>query len=147
MEKIRDLTMLSDILPDRLPRRGVGGRRRRAPRCTSQAPVPSVSRAAASARILGAAVVMIGDMNPERLAHAKSRRLRADRPDQERQARRADRGDHRRDRRSMRRWTPSASRRRGHGQSHTVEAPATVLNSLDDDHARRRDRSASPAST
>src|ERR1700692_4071924 len=70
MEKIRDLTCLSDILPTGFhgavtARVGVG----------STAYVagagPVALAAAASARILGAATVLIGDMNQERLAHAK----------------------------------------------------------------------------
>jgi glutathione-independent formaldehyde dehydrogenase len=71
MAKIRDLTMLSDILPT-----GFHGA------VTAGVGVGSVVyiagagpvglAAAASAQILGAAVVLIGDMNQERLAHAKS---------------------------------------------------------------------------
>lgn len=70
MAKIRDLTMLSDILPT-----GFHGA------VTAGVGVGSVVyiagagpvglAAAASAQILGAAVVLIGDMNQERLAHAK----------------------------------------------------------------------------
>lgn len=71
MSKIRDLTMLSDILPT-----GFHGA------VTAGVGVGSVVyvagagpvglAAAASAQILGAAVVMIGDMNDERLKHAKN---------------------------------------------------------------------------
>jgi len=71
MEKIRDLTMLSDILPTGFHaalRAGVG--------VGSTVYVagagPVGLAAAASAQVLGAAVVMIGDFNPDRLAHAKS---------------------------------------------------------------------------
>lgn len=70
LEKILDLTMLSDILPT-----GFHGA------VTAGVGVGSIVyvagagpvglAAAASARILGAAVVMIGDMNQERLEHAK----------------------------------------------------------------------------
>ncbi|MCU1225692.1 MAG: formaldehyde dehydrogenase, glutathione-independent [Edaphobacter sp.] len=70
MEKIKDLTMLSDILPT-----GFHGA------VTAGVEVGSIVyiagagpvglAAAASAQILGAALVMIGDMNAERLEHAK----------------------------------------------------------------------------
>jgi glutathione-independent formaldehyde dehydrogenase len=71
MAKIRDLTMLSDILPT-----GFHGA------VTAGVGVGSIVyiagagpvglAAAAAAQILGAALVMIGDMNAERLQHAKS---------------------------------------------------------------------------
>jgi glutathione-independent formaldehyde dehydrogenase len=71
MAKIRDLTMLSDILPT-----GFHGAVSAGVQVGSTVYVagagPVGLAAAASARILGAAVVMIGDMNQERLAHAKS---------------------------------------------------------------------------
>lgn len=71
MSKIRDLTMLSDILPT-----GFHGAVNAGVGVGSTVYVagagPVGLAAAASARILGAAVVMIGDMNPERLRHAKS---------------------------------------------------------------------------
>src|ERR1017187_7812977 len=71
MEKIRDLTMLSDILPTGFHGAvsagvGVGS----IVYVAGAGPVGLA--AAASAQILGAAVVMIGDMNHERLKHAKS---------------------------------------------------------------------------
>lgn len=69
MEKIRDLTMLSDILPT-----GFHGAVKAGVGVGSVVYVagagPVGLAAAASARILGAAVVMIGDFNKERLAHA-----------------------------------------------------------------------------
>src|SRR6201997_2774143 len=70
MEKIRDLTCLSDILPTGYhgaltAKVGVGS----SVYVAGAGPVGLA--AAAAARILGAAVVMIGDMNKERLAHAK----------------------------------------------------------------------------
>ena len=70
MAKIRDLTMLSDILPTGFhgavsAKVGVGS----TVYVAGAGPVGLA--AAASARILGAAVVMIGDFNAERLAHAK----------------------------------------------------------------------------
>src|ERR1700692_3900480 len=71
MGKIRDLTLLSVVLPAGLPRAvkagvGVGS----TVYIAGAGPVGLA--AAASAQILGAAVVLIGDMNQERLAHAKS---------------------------------------------------------------------------
>ncbi len=71
MEKIRDLTMLSDILPTGFhgavsAKVGVGS----TVYVAGAGPVGLA--AAASARILGAAVVMIGDFNADRLAHAKT---------------------------------------------------------------------------
>src|SRR5947199_2929989 len=70
MEKIRDLTCLSDILPTGFhgaitAKVGVGS----TVYIAGAGPVGLA--AAASARILGAAAVLIGDMNKERLAHAK----------------------------------------------------------------------------
>lgn len=71
MTKIRDLTMLSDILPTGFHGAvnagvGVGS----IVYIAGAGPVGLA--AAASAQILGAALVMIGDMNPDRLKHAKS---------------------------------------------------------------------------
>src|SRR3954464_3215860 len=71
MEKIRDLTCLSDILPTGFhgavtANVGVGS----TVYVAGAGPVGLA--AAAAARILGAAVVLIGDMNKERLAHAKN---------------------------------------------------------------------------
>jgi glutathione-independent formaldehyde dehydrogenase len=70
MEKIRDLTCLSDILPTGYHgavTAGVG------PGSTVYVAGagPVGLAAAASARLLGAAVVIIGDVNPARLVHAK----------------------------------------------------------------------------
>lgn len=68
MAKIRDLTMLSDILPT-----GFHGAVKAGVGVGSIVYVagagPVGLAAAASARILGAAVVMVGDFNKERLAH------------------------------------------------------------------------------
>ncbi|MTH34118.1 formaldehyde dehydrogenase, glutathione-independent [Paracoccus limosus] len=70
MNKIRDLTMLSDILPT-----GFHGAVKAGVGVGSVVYVagagPVGLAAAASARILGAAVVMIGDFNKERLEHAR----------------------------------------------------------------------------
>src|SRR5271170_3327637 len=71
LEKIRDLTMLSDILPT-----GFHGAVTAGVGVGSTVYVagagPVGLAAAASAQILGAAVVLIGDMNTQRLAHAKN---------------------------------------------------------------------------
>ena len=71
IEKIRDLTCLSDILPTGYHgavTAGVG------PGSTVYVAGagPVGLAAAASARLLGAAVVIVGDLNPARLAHAKA---------------------------------------------------------------------------
>ena len=70
MEKITDLTMLSDILPTGFHGAvtagvGVGS----TVYIAGAGPVGLA--AAASAQILGAAVIIVGDRNAERLAHAK----------------------------------------------------------------------------
>ena len=70
MSKIRDLTMLSDILPTGFHGAvtagvGVGS----TVYIAGAGPVGLA--AAASAQILGAAAVLVGDMNPDRLAHVQ----------------------------------------------------------------------------
>src|SRR5271169_3827082 len=70
LAKIRDLTCLTDILPTGFHgavTAGVG------PGSTVYiaGAGPVGMAAAASARLLGAACVIVGDMNPDRLAHAK----------------------------------------------------------------------------
>ena len=71
MEKIRDLTMLSDIFPTGYHGCVTAG-------VTTGSTVyiagagPVGLAAAASAQLLGAAAVIVGDMNAERLAHAKN---------------------------------------------------------------------------
>ena len=80
MEKIRDLTSLSDILPTGFhgavtAKVGVGS----TVYVAGAGPVGLA--AAASARILGAAAVLIGDMNQERLAHATPVAGLTDQPD------------------------------------------------------------------
>jgi glutathione-independent formaldehyde dehydrogenase len=71
MAKIKDLAMLTDILPT-----GFHGAVNAGVGVGSTVYVagagPVGMAAAASAYILGAAVVLVGDMNAERLAHAKS---------------------------------------------------------------------------
>src|ERR1700736_161786 len=71
LQKMRDLTCITDILPTGFhgavnAKVGVGST------VYVAAAGPVGLAAAASARILGAAVVLIGDMNKERLAHAKN---------------------------------------------------------------------------
>lgn len=128
LEKILDLTMLSDILPT-----GFHGA------VTAGVGVGSIVyvagagpvglAAAASAQILGAAVVMVGDMNQERLKHVKS--VGFEPIDLTRSNRLEDLiaevvG------------VPEVDasvdavgfEAKGHGSEHNVEAPATVLNSL-----------------
>src|SRR5665213_3314795 len=71
MEKIKDLTMLSDIFPTGYHGAFTAG-------VTTGSTVyiagagPVGLACAASAQLLGAAVVIVGDMNPERLAQARS---------------------------------------------------------------------------
>jgi glutathione-independent formaldehyde dehydrogenase len=128
MEKIRDLTMLSDILPTGFHGAvsagvGVGS----TVYIAGAGPVGLA--AAASAQILGAAVVLIGDMNQERLAHAKSvgfEPIDLSKSDRLGDLIEAVLG------------VPEVDaavdavgfEARGHGAQHTVEAPATVLNAL-----------------
>lgn len=70
MEKITDLTMLSDIFPT-----GFHGAKCAGVGVGSTVYVagagPVGMAAAASSYVLGAAVIIVGDKNPERLAHAK----------------------------------------------------------------------------
>jgi glutathione-independent formaldehyde dehydrogenase len=128
LEKILDLTMLSDILPTGFHGAvsagvGVGS----TVYIAGAGPVGMA--AAASAQILGAAVVMVGDMNKERLAHAKSvgfEPIDVSKSDKLEELIEAVLG------------VPEVDaavdavgfEARGHGQSHDTEAPATVLNSL-----------------
>jgi glutathione-independent formaldehyde dehydrogenase len=71
MEKIRDLTMLSDIFPTGYHGAYIAG-------VTTGSTVyiagagPVGLASAHSAQLLGAAAVIVGDMNPERLAQARS---------------------------------------------------------------------------
>src|SRR5690606_12677745 len=128
MEKIRDLTMLSDILPTGFHGAvsagvGVGS----TVYIAGAGPVGLA--AAASAQILGAAVVLVGDMNPERLAHAKS--VGFEPVD-------LTKSDKLEELIEQILGVPEVDasvdavgfEARGHGAQHTVEAPATVLNSL-----------------
>ncbi|NMO13667.1 formaldehyde dehydrogenase, glutathione-independent [Pyxidicoccus fallax] len=128
LEKIQDLTMLSDILPTGFHGAvcagvGVGS----SVYVAGAGPVGLA--AAASAQLLGAAVVMIGDMNPERLRHAKSvgfEPIDLTKSDKLEELIEAVVG------------VPEVDcsvdavgfEARGHGAQHVTEAPATVLNSL-----------------
>ncbi|WNG47687.1 formaldehyde dehydrogenase, glutathione-independent [Archangium minus] len=128
LEKIKDLTMLSDILPTGFHGAvcagvGVGS----TVYVAGAGPVGLA--AAASAHLLGAAVVMIGDINPERLKHAKSvgfEPIDLTKSDKLDELIAAVIG------------VPEVDasidavgfEARGHGAQHVTEAPATVLNSL-----------------
>lgn len=128
LEKIRDLTMLSDILPTGFHGAvtagvGVGS----TVYIAGAGPVGLA--AAASAQILGAAVVLIGDMNPERLQHAASvgfQPIDLSKSDKIEELIEDVLG------------VPEVDasvdavgfEAKGHGAHHTEEAPATVLNSL-----------------
>lgn len=128
LEKIRDLTMLSDILPT-----GFHGAVTAGVGVGSTVYVagagPVGMAAAASAQILGAAVVLVGDMNPDRLQHAASvgfQPIDLSKSDKLEELIEAVLG------------VPEVDasidavgfEAKGHGAQHTVEAPATVLNSL-----------------
>jgi glutathione-independent formaldehyde dehydrogenase len=128
LAKIRDLTMLSDILPT-----GFHGAVNAGVGVGSTVYIagagPVGLAAAASARILGAAVVMIGDMNDERLKHAKSVGFEPI------DLRKSDKLGELIEQVIK---TPEVDasidavgfEARGHGAQHVNEAPATVLNSL-----------------
>src|SRR4051795_11088929 len=128
LEKILDLAMLSDILPT-----GFHGAVTAGVGVGSTVYVagagPVGLAAAASAQILGAAVVMIGDMNQERLQHAKS--VGFEPVD-------LTKSDRLEELIEQILGVPEVDaaidavgfEARGHGSQHTTEAPATVLNSL-----------------
>ncbi len=128
LEKIKDLTMLSDILPTGFHGAvtagvGVGS----TVYIAGAGPVGLA--AAASAQILGAAVVMIGDMNDERLAHAKSvgfEPIDLRKSDKLEELIEAVVGEPQVDA-SV---DAVGFEARGHGKDSSNEAPATVLNSL-----------------
>ena len=129
MAKIRDLTCLSDILPTGFHgavTAGVG------PGSTVYiaGAGPVGMAAAASARLLGAAVVIVGDVNPARLEHA--RRVGFETADLSKDASLGEQI-------AQLLGTPEVDcavdcvgfEARGHGHAGSqVEAPATVLNSL-----------------
>ncbi|HMF53888.1 MAG TPA: formaldehyde dehydrogenase, glutathione-independent [Edaphobacter sp.] len=128
MEKIRDLTMLSDILPTGfhgavMAGVGVGS----TVYIAGAGPVGLA--AAASAQILGAAVVLVGDMNTDRLKHAASVGF---------QPIDLSKSDKLEELIEQVLGVPEVDaavdavgfEAKGHGAHHTEEAPATVLNSL-----------------
>jgi glutathione-independent formaldehyde dehydrogenase len=128
LEKILDLTMLSDILPT-----GFHGAVTAGVGVGSTVYVagagPVGLAAAASAQILGAAVVLVGDMNQERLKHAKAVGFepidltRSDKlEDLIAQVLGVAEVDASID--------AVGFEAKAHGVQHNVEAPATVLNSL-----------------
>ena len=128
MEKILDLTMLSDIFPtgyhgcvtagvdDR-----VDGLRRR--RRTGRARCRALGPAARGG------VVIVGDMNADRLAHARSFGCETVDLTEERHPARADRADRRRARGRRRRRRGGLRGARATAKA-PAEAPATVLNSI-----------------
>jgi glutathione-independent formaldehyde dehydrogenase len=128
LAKIRDLTMLSDILPT-----GFHGAVNAGVGVGSTVYIagagPVGLAAAASARILGAAVVMIGDMNDERLKHAKN--VGFEPIDLKKSDKLGELIEQ-----IIKTPEVDASvdavgfEARGHGAQHDTEAPAAVLNSL-----------------
>ncbi|MCC9195729.1 formaldehyde dehydrogenase, glutathione-independent [Arthrobacter sp. zg-Y820] len=129
MEKILDLTMLSDIFPT-----GYHGAITAGTRVGSTVYIagagPVGLAAAASAQLLGAAVVIVGDLNEERLAQARS--FGCETVD-------VSKGDPK-DQIEQLLGVPEVDcavdavgfEARGHGHGSGTEAPATVLNSLMD---------------
>lgn len=128
LSKIRDLTMLSDILPT-----GFHGAVTAGVGVGSTVYVagagPVGLAAAASAQLLGAAVVMIGDLNDERLKHAKEVGFepidlkKSDKlEDLIAEVIRVPEVDASID--------AVGFEAHGHGSKHDMEAPATVLNAL-----------------
>jgi len=127
LEKIMDLTMLSDIFPT-----GFHGAYTAGTGVGSTVYVagagPVGLAAAVSAQLLGAAVVIVGDMNPERLAQARSfgcetidltKGEPGEQIEQILGVPEVDAG-----------IDAVGFEARGHGKSSGEEAPATVLNSL-----------------
>ncbi len=128
MEKLADLAMLSDILPT-----GFHGAVTAGVGVGSTVYVagagPVGLAAAASAQLLGAAVVMIGDMNPKRLAHAKKvgfEPIDLTKSDRLEDLIAAVVGEPEVDAAI----DAVGFEAHGHGKQHATEAPATVLNSL-----------------
>jgi len=129
IEKIRDLTCLSDILPTGYHGAVTAGVSPGSTVYVAGAG-PVGLAAAASARLLGAAVVIVGDINPVRLEHA--RKVGFETVDLSKDATLAEQIEHIL-------GTPEVDcavdavgfEARGHGHAGSqVEAPATVLNSL-----------------
>jgi glutathione-independent formaldehyde dehydrogenase len=142
MEKILDLTMLSDIFPTGYHGCVTAG-------VTTGSTVyvagagPVGLAAAHSAQLLGAAVVIVGDLNPDRLSQARS--FGCETVD-------VSKGDPK-DQIAEILGVPEVDagvdavgfEARGHGEGSQQEAPATVLNSMMD--VTRAGGSASPGST
>ena len=130
LEKILDLTMLSDIFPT-----GFHGAYTAGVGPGSTVYIAGAGRsglaAAAGAQLLGAAVVIVGDLNEDRLAQARSfgcetvNVCEGDPP-------RPDRADPRRARGRLRRRRGRLRGARPRARMPRDEAPATVLNSLMD---------------
>ncbi|MGN6668075.1 MAG: formaldehyde dehydrogenase, glutathione-independent, partial [Trinickia sp.] len=129
MSKIRDLTCLSDILPTGYHGAVTAGVKPGSTVYIAGAG-PVGMAAAASARLLGAAVTIVGDMNAERLAHAKAMGFEV--VDLSKDASLGEQIE-------QILGTPEIDcavdcvgfEAHGHGSSgHSQEAPATVLNSL-----------------
>src|SRR4029453_5230154 len=129
MEKIKDLTMLSDIFPTGYHGAGTGGVKPGSTVYIAGAG-PVGLAAAASAQLLGAAVVIVGDLVEERLAQARSfgcETVDVSKGDPKEQIEQILGGSE----------VDSAVaavgfEARGHGKDAAQEAPATVLNSLMD---------------
>ena len=136
LEKILDLTMLSDIFPT-----GYHGAYTAGVTTGSTVYVagagPVGLAAAYSAQLLGASVVIVGDMNADRLAPGRELRLRDGRPQLGRRPGRHDRADRRRAgggrgrrRGGLRGPRPRGGRRRGAGdgaQRHDDDRPGRSL--------------------
>ena len=128
LEKILDLTMLSDIFPTGYHGAFTAG-------VTTGSTVyvagagPVGLAAAYSAQLLGASVVIVGDMNADRLAPGASFGCETVDISAGRDARGPDRSRSSASPRSTAPSTPSASRRAGTARTPS-EAPATVLNSI-----------------
>ena len=136
MAKIRDLTLLSDIFPTGYHGAVTAGVGTGSTVYVAGAgPVGLAS--AAACHLLGAAVVIVGDMIPERLQQAKS--FGCETVDLARDAGLADQIE-------QILGVPEVDcavdcvgfEARGHGHDAKLERPATVLNSIMSDHPRRR---------
>lgn len=129
LEKILDLTMLSDIFPTGFHGAYTAGVRPGSTVYIAGAGPVGIA-AAVGAQLLGAAAVLVGDLNPERLAQVRSLGFESVDVSQ---------GDPR-DQIEQILGTPEVDaavdavgfEARGHGSDSEREAPATVLNSLFD---------------
>ena len=110
MEKIRDLTMLSDIFPTGYHGAYTAGVDHGVDRIRGRRRAGRAWPRAHSAQLLGAAVVIVGDMNPERLAQARSFGCETVNVGEDASLGRSGRADPRRARGRLPRWTASASR-------------------------------------